>query len=845
MPGLTDLTTYKTISDKQLVGNYNLLIDAVNSNFAFTLTQVTDPLPPVEKGVAGEVLAIGPGSTLTYDSITNLINVQDVYNKYLTAPQTLRLNNNLTTSLLSSTLGLNSYSVSALLPGGATADNVSFTQLNIAGDLRESHTVNEFLVDADSASITVNTGYLSVNALQVAGYDFPVKIPDNGQILIADSGSLVFGDIPNYLQLSAGTYSLVNNLPLKFPSTTQPQLNIIFGGSSGVGFTEGALEASPKHLYFRIGNVEVFRLTKPQDGFVPFSPYVAFNRGLVLASTDNIDPYSNPNGSLWYDYSSDSIVVTTSSGRKYISSTSATQSVNTSETKDFVLQEASTLSVAAGSEIKPALNIGNAGLTSSDGDLKIVVAGTSVAKISNDGLESASVAATATAKVVLSDTIGINNPEKPAYSFAGASGLGLYRSDVNAVAVAVKGSPVVEFKQSEVSLKGNALTNVAEPVSASDAATKNYVDAVVPVGVTPGSLPIVSPGARPKYIQSDAKYLNGTLEIGNTAEPASFRMNSSGGGAVTIKAPITNNNVVFELPFNLSNNGVLRTQNGKTSWVDPSSLMEGALKADGSISVSGGLKSSADTTPTAPLIGRSNTGMYAGVESDIKVGFSAQGSRLLEANASKNALLGATDLFNAPFIRLTNSISSYASGGSAAAPTYAFAGENSTGLGQSQVQTVSLMVNGSAKLTAGTSAINLHSHKIEALADPVNSSDAATKSYVDTMVKPRREISFRVTSLPIGWSYGAALILSIYDTSLIYSSATASLIYESSTNPKIILIPSDFSTNPDCQVYVDNARLVKMARSSGIREVAFATNRAIVLNYNLTVGQIVTIHLPG
>jgi hypothetical protein len=274
-------------------------------------------------------------------------------------------------------------------------------------------------------------------------------------------------------------------------------------------------------------------------------------------------------------------------------------------------------------------------------------------------------------------------------------------------------------------------------------------------------------------------------------------------------------------------------------------LTEGALKADGSVSISGTLNAGADTTPSAPLIGRVNTGVYAGVESDVKVGFSAQGSRLLEANASKNALLGATDIFNAPFIRLSNSLSNYSTANGSGAPTYAFAGENNTGLGQTQVQSVSLMVNGSAKFTAGAAGINAHSHKIEGVADPTNAADAATKNYVDSVVKAKKEISFLVGSLPVGWSFGAALILSIYDKALIYNSATAALTYESASNPTTILIPSDFSTNPNCQVYVDNYRLVKMAKNSGIREVAFATARAIVLNYNLAIGQVVTIHLPG
>jgi hypothetical protein len=237
--------------------------------------------------------------------------------------------------------------------------------------------------------------------------------------------------------------------------------------------------------------------------------------------------------------------------------------------------------------------------------------------------------------------------------------------------------------------------------------------------------------------------------------------------------------------------------------------------------------------------------MYASTESSVKVGFSASGKRLLEANASTDALVGATDSFNAPYIRLSNTISNYSSVLSTGVPTYAFAGESQTGVGQTQVQSVSLIVNGAAKLSAGTNGLSAHNNRVIAVADPVQSSDVATKNYVDTMVKPRKELSFLVQSLPVGWSSGSAIILSIYDKALIFSSATGVLTYESASDNKLVVVPSDFSTNPDCQVYLDNLRLVKMARTSGVREVTYGTPRSIILNYNLSVGQVVTIHLPG
>jgi hypothetical protein len=285
--------------------------------------------------------------------------------------------------------------------------------------------------------------------------------------------------------------------------------------------------------------------------------------------------------------------------------------------------------------------------------------------------------------------------------------------------------------------------------------------------------------------------------------------------------------------------------NGRTQWVSINSLTSNILKADGSVSLSKGLSLSADSTPASPAIGKGNTGLYAATESAIKIGFSAQGQRLLEANATNTTLVGATDIFNAPFIRLKNTINNYSSAGNYGQPTYAFAGESQTGLGQTQVQSVSLIVNGAAKLSAGANGLIVHNNRVQSLADPVQADDAATKNYVDIMVKARKEFSFLVQSLPVGWSSGSAIILSIYDKALIFNSAIANLSFESASDCKLAVVPSNFSVNPDCQVYVNNSRLIKMTKSSGIREVSYGTAESIVLNFNLQIGDIVTIHLPG
>ena len=114
-------------------------------------------------------------------------------------------------------------------------------------------------------------------------------------------------------------------------------------------------------------------------------------------------------------------------------------------------------------------------------------------------------------------------------------------------------------------------------------------------------------------------------------------------------------------------------------------------------------------------------------------------------------------------------------------------------------------------------------------------------------IKPTRllgyKISFLINSLPVGWSSGNSLILSLYDKALIYQSSSAVLTYESSTDPATVVIPSNFNTNAKCQVYLENMKLTKMAKSTGVRQAAYLSNRAILLNYNVQVGQIITVQI--
>lgn len=97
--------------------------------------------------------------------------------------------------------------------------------------------------------------------------------------------------------------------------------------------------------------------------------------------------------------------------------------------------------------------------------------------------------------------------------------------------------------------------------------------------------------------------------------------------------------------------------------------------------------------------------------------------------------------------------------------------------------------------------------------------------------------------MPAGWSSGSALILSLFDKALIYQSASATLTYESEADPAKVLVASNFNTNPKCQVFVENNRLVKKAKASGVRQIAYLSDRSLLLNYNVAVGDVITVQL--
>jgi hypothetical protein len=397
-----------------------------------------------------------------------------------------------------------------------------------------------------------------------------------------------------------------------------------------------------------------------------------------------------------------------------------------------------------------------------------------------------------------------------------------------------------------VNVKGNKLTNLAEPVVASDAATKGYIDAMIPVTAVPGALTVGGEGQGSKLVQSEARYMNGTLEIGGVTRSGAVKMRTPLGGSAAVVAPSTSNNVSFVLPANQLEGGVLQSANGVTRWVSVDTFTGGSLKADGSVPLAGSIRATQSTSPAKPLIGLENTGMYIDGTNGYKIGFSTQGGRVLEVDRNAETLKGLSDSYNAPMIRLNNTVSSYDNNTmSGTSPTYSFAGDPSSGVTQTRAQAITLVTGGAPRLTATSTEIQTHGIKIRGVGDPEGPTDAVTKKYVDSVVSIPHEITFRVTSLPVGWTSASAIILSIYDKALIYQSSSTNLVYESSSAPETIIVPNNFNVNARCQVYVNNSRLMKMESASGLRQVTFLTPRSLLINYGIAVGDLITIQVPS
>lgn len=849
---LTSLSNYKTLSEKRLLEAFNEAMTAADANFTYTLGQVASPVPSLTGVAQNSVIAVGQSNSnniLEYRDPSELINLQTTFSSYLDQQSKINLTDDLEFSVNALNSPFSTFSVTSRGSSGAGSINnyMRFTQLSNSGELNETHVVSAFSLTSNSINLTTNTGFVQLNKLQVGDYKFPNAAGSSGQVLkLGAANTLEFAAINNEIISQVDSYTLNQNKPLLLSGKGGSDVSLgLYDLESGIGTSTQSLSGN-QEVFFKFRNSRLLAMTKPVSPGVgaPTSSYLKVEGPITLPNATDITSQNSHEGSVWYDGLNNSLVVITAQGKLNIKaqSTAVAAAVNTEEAKVFNLNPSASIALGQGTNVAPAVKIGNVGLTSSLQDLKIVFGSTPVVKITATSIEP-NTQTNGAAKVLFDSTLGFNNPANPAYTFSGASQLGMYRSASNAIGMSVQGQCVSEFSATGLDLKTRRLFNIAAPIGALDGANKQYVDSLIPSGSTANSIPLYSVSAG-KYIESEVKYATGILEVGSGSNAGAVSLKTTSSGSVTLKAPAGSQNLTFFLPSSTLTDGILRVNaQGYTYWDSKTSVTSGLLKIDGSVQMTGGIRMATATTKTNPLIGIGTVGMYAAEGANPKIGFASNNTQILELDVTNKTLTGIGTTLNAPYVRLDATTNAYSDPATQGSPTYSFAGSTSTGLGQIFTNGVSLLVSGAPKLSVSSTGILAHNSKIQNLATPTQNSDAATKAYVDGAVKTPIEIAFRVDSLPVGWTSGNALTLSIYDKSLIYQNSAVILPYESAADPEEVVIPSNFNTNSKCQCYVENIRLVKMAKQSGVRQVSYLNNTSLLINYAVSVGQVITVYL--
>jgi hypothetical protein len=847
--GLIKLQNYQTVSDKKLIESFNSMLVAADTNFTYTLQQLSSPIPEFTGKRANSVLAVQyNGSTpfLDYVDSDSTVNLQNVWTGYFSLGNTLTLNQPTEFLLRGSAAPFAGFSIAgrSTFGSGSIKHHVTVSQSSTDGDLNELHNVNNFNVSGNAVSITANSGQVNVNRLRVGDYTFPSKSGQVGAVLkIGSSKNLEFEFSDSEIVSNVNSYTFKDSKPLMLKgSLTAPAL--AFNDTSN-GLYASPEISFPEYVALKLYGTDIFSAVRPAAlaGTPGSSPVLRINAPIVLPSFSNFSTDKAHIGSLWYDEAAKALVLVSEAGNIAIGAPTENSIINTAESKEFILNPGASIALGKGTTETPSLKIGDSGLSSASKDLKITIGNKLVAKFTENGIET-STSSNGSAKIILNDLVGINNPATPVYTFSGADRLGIYRPSVNSVGVAVKGNPVAEFKEFELDLKSKKVTNLANPTSAKDAATKEYVDSIAPEMPT-GTIPVAG-GFGTKYVQSALRFNNGILELNSSKTTPAISLKTSNGGSVTIRTPPVIQNISFTLPVNQVSNGILQLNpNGDTAWVNKDSLTQGFFKSDGSVSMTSGLKVNVDTDKDNLMVGSGNLGIYASSSVNPVIGIAAEGNKMLEINVRAKTLTGIGSNLNAPLIRLDSTLSSYVSASEAdsytATPTYSFAGEPNTGMGQAFVQGVSMIVSGAPRLTASSSGILAHGNRIQNVGMPLTPKDVATKEYVDSVVKNPIQMSFLVTSLPAAWSTNASIVLSIYDQALIYQNAAIPLTYEGSVDTKLITLPKDFNVNSKWQVYIEGRMLPKMPNASGIRPISYLNSRALLINSPLNIGYVIVI----
>jgi hypothetical protein len=841
---LTPLISYKTLSDKRLLEAFNEAMTAADANFSYTLGQVASPVPSLSGVAPNSVISVGQSGSsnvLEYKNPNELIDLQAVFTSYLNDSSKINLTDNLEFSVNTLNAPFSNFSITSRALGGAGSVNnyMRMTQLSTTGELEEKHVVSVFSLTSNSVSIASNIGFVEVNKLQVGNYKFPNTAGSQGQILrLGAANTLEFGTFTKDIEEDSNSYYFSKNKSLLLSGKGEDEVSLaLYDLDSGIGTSpDSAIEN--QEIFFKFRNSRILTMTKPisPGPGTASSAYLKLESPIALPNAAAINTQTAHEGSIWYDSLNNSLVLVTAQGRLNIRGQTGVNSnlVNTEEAKVFNFNSASSIALGTGSNAAPALKIGNLGLTSAGQEVRFVFGATPALRITDTFLESAAQASGA-AKVVFDNNLGINNPLSPVYTFSGATQLGLYRSATNAIGVAVQGQCVTEFAANGLDVKNKKVFNVSAPTSPLDAANKQYVDSLLPLGSVSSSIPIYST-ASGKYIQSEMRYLAGALQLGSGAAPGAVVFKTVNSGSITLKAPSGTQNTVFTLPNNNLSGGILRVDDeGLTYWDSLTSVTSGLLKADGSVLVTGGIRAATATSKTSPLIGIDSVGMYAQAGGSPKLGFAANGEQLLEINANSKTITGVSPANRGPYIRLIaeNEIN----------PIYGFIQSQNSGLTYAD-SGVALVVNGVRKLTTNATNLSVHNQKVSNLAQPEANTDAATKEYVDT-TSGLVEISFRVDQLPVGWSSAYALRLSLFDKAIIFNDSAVVLPFESDVDPATISIPTNFNTNAKCQCYINSNKLVKMPNAQGIRQVTRFNNSSLILNVFLQIGQIITVQLPG
>lgn len=833
---LETVASYRALEPTQLLKSFNQALTAIDSNLEYVLSQVSAPLPtPLAENVGQVVRIVNESGSYVprYQSADAFVSVQGIFDTFLASgAQQLTLANSLSIPLVRENGTLKTISITGnpSTPVSPRTNYIDIAQTSISGNLSESHKVTSLDIVTETFTVT-SSDPVEINKLKVGDYLLPSTIGTDGKVLQVVSGVLAFASIYAPFTDGADVTATFTTKALSLPSlgTSSDWLpSIKFGGQDvGIGFRDST-------LFLKAGSGPVVD-TPAMYGLTTRALRVKTALVLPQASTQSSAPEL---ASLWFDPVTEHLVWQTSSGPVSINGTILTGLVNTVQTDtDFALASGSTMAVPAGSELAPSLRVGSSsGFSSTDDKLKITVGDAAVLELSDAGLLTGVASNTAAAALNLDSTVGLNSPTAPTYTFKSASGLGMFRAATNTLGWAASGVTVMTMTSSGLVMSSKKISGLATPTASGDAVSLGYLNTRLPNGSTQGQLSAWDTTSA-AYQPVNAWFASGVLTVSSGGTSGTLRLSSSGGGQVNLVAPAIATTHTYTWPTTQVTNGYLKmAAGGALSWVAASTLLDGVLMADGSVEITSGLQFSFNGTPSAPTFIKGDNALYM---DNTAIGFGYDGSRVALFEGSAMVMKGAVDTGAAPLIQLADTL---VPSPVTAIPTYSFGGSTGTGLGQMGTHDVSLMSQGSAILSVTTSGINARSHRISNVTTPSSGGDAANKTYVDGLLA-RKQISFLVLAVPAGFTGPDYITLSLVDAALVKGIESEDLDYETASALGDLVVPTDFSTNANCQVFLNGVLLSKRENASSIREAARLSSAGLTLYCDVNVDDIITVLL--